>query len=738
MRPLLVLIVTTTLAAQVGNNPPRPPDSRQGNLDGYTAALVWPARYTTSAKTPNYLDPTGCQAYLVPRTDLDSEEVHPCGQWFRPKPGQYKVWLEGRGVISPMPSVLRWDDTPFAGHGLINVMPVVQAGSVTLSRKVKIPAHTGFRLLSLSSQFLGQPQRAFDRRSRSPYAGTSMPAGKTIAGLFDQKSGDAVALSGTFDVQPGKTVEIEPRLPAEGTDVLVVLRRPQPPRGADIALTLATETGVQSPSEALYAVDNVYAVWHGVRGRTARVLTESSTLHLPAIDLSLKPRTVVTFRGDLRARPSVGVSAFVPPEKIKTLELEVQELATRKALFETVLTAGTRKVIEALPATKLRFLLKADIWKTSKEVDLTSGDDDEVTFQLSPIRINGTLYSGTEAAKGKLRFEYARDQSLEVETDERGDYEAVVLHPAVYTTSIVVANDSAPPFVQFVDIDRDRRIDFTIPTNRITIVVRDANTGAPVPGAEIRMKSVWADDTRGDMTLNLRYRTDSAGHAVLPHLHPGGVTLSAVAAGYEDSTPQTLAINADTVSKEELLLRPIHGRPVRIVLPNGEAAAGAEVAVVRDGNGSITWRGSADPSGSILLPHHLGAVFVVRHPLAGSVAGLVHAVDADIRLASPVSPSLVFQTADADGNPVAFALLTFWINGVRLTDAAVSFAGWSGAGVSDQDGIWTGRNLPKGPVRVLATRNISPVQVSSGAYDSLSSVIEPVRPDETIKIRIVR
>jgi hypothetical protein len=67
-------------------------------------------------------------------------------------------------------------------------------------------------------------------------------------------------------------------------------------------------------------------------------------------------------------------------------------------------------------------------------------------------------------------------------------------------------------------------------------------------------------------------------------------------------------------------------------------------------------------------------------------------------------------------------MLTIWFGGVRLTGAAAAFATWS-IGATSGDGIWIGRGLPVGPVRLLFARNVSVQQISSGSLDGMASSI---------------
>src|SRR5664279_3366678 len=79
----------------------RLPDISKGEINGKVAMLAWPIsgveidKGGAGARATKLLSPEGCSTYLVSTQDLEHEVVYPCGKWFQPAEGRYRVWLEG-------------------------------------------------------------------------------------------------------------------------------------------------------------------------------------------------------------------------------------------------------------------------------------------------------------------------------------------------------------------------------------------------------------------------------------------------------------------------------------------------------------------------------------------------------------------------------------------------------------------------------------------------------------------
>lgn len=739
MRRLVALIV---LACGVGVPlafaQPRLPDPSTGSVDGKVATLVWPAKYR-DAKTWNLLPVEGCVAYFVPRSDLDAVHSYPCGQWVAPAPGWYKIWMETNGLISPAPLRLHYAGSKFQGNGLRAVAPVVPAGFIRLSDEVAVPRDQGLRLVSLRADghFLDWTP-AFDRRVPDPRQRVAMPAGVVLAGIFDRKSGDAVALARPADVGAGKSVVVRPAPPERHSDVLVIFRRPTLPARDAMRLQLTDARGARAPDAMLDAVDMVVAVWYGATGKRATVTFESERLMLRPVELTLTPKRVTTHRGELQMKPGVKVSVFASPEAFKEMSLTIHRLGSKEPIRVVPVSREPSYAIEGLPAEQLRVTLTADRWTFHKDIDLRDGTDGVVAFTLDPVVLRGKVSLAGEPARATLSFGDGTRELVNVETDEAGAYEAVFWEEALYVANVKLKDDDAEPFIDpAVPVERSRTVDFDLPGNRVTAVVIDAQAGTPIGGAAVGVTIEATHAEVGAMAMSLRHTADADGKVVLPRLRPGIAKVAASAQGYATSDPVSIEVEATTKRELRFALKRLEALRRLIVLPDGTPAAGAEAIVVSDPTaGRVVWSGTAAAGGEldIAAPDRSGIV-IVRHPSAASRAVPLSSDAEKVLLAAADPEPLVIRSTDSNDSPVRFALLTVWVDGLRLCDRAAAFATWSAMPLTDADGVWTGRNLPPAPLRLLVTKNVSPGRIATAAYDALAETIPYPRPGGPVTVK---
>jgi hypothetical protein len=395
--------------------------------------------------------------------------------------------------------------------------------------------------------------------------------------------------------------------------------------------------------------------------------------------------------------------------------------------------------IQALPPQQLRLVLTADQWTFTQDVDLTGGADSEATFLLEPIIARGAVYLGKEPARARIAFEYGTRDLFDVETGNDGRYEAVFWQSGMYVAKVRLQDDASAPFIDpAVDIDQTRILDFHLPANHVVARVFNASTGRPIPSATLGVVSEASHEEVGEMSLANRYTTNDKGTLVLPRLRPGRVHIEASAPGFAPSEPQEIEVDAATERELSFALEPVRTSRVRVVLADGAPAAGAEAIAIADlASGRVIWRGTAEPDGELKIGSRgPGAVVIVRHPNASTRAQMMSTLADTMQLAPADRVPLVVRSTDTSGAPVRFALLTVWIDGLRLTDSAAAFATWSNVGMTDADGVWSARNLPPAPIRVLATTNVTPAQLAAGAYDGLAQIVPYPRP-QTISLRVV-
>ncbi len=731
----LALAFTLSLLAGPQGGPIQLPDPSTGVIDGRDAALVWPARYRDST-TYELLPVAGCGAHFVPSTNLAAELTHPCGKWLNPEAGKYKVWLQGKDFISPHPLVLNAVKGS-TGRGYSMVAPVVASGLVALSNDVRLGAGEGLRLLSLKAQFFDDWGRAFDRRVADPRQPEAMPAGSALAGIFDQKTGDAIALSRPLVVAANQTTVAKPAAPERDSDVLVVLQKPLAPKREALQVSLKADAGPRRPDVLLHASDAVFAVWYGVGGNTATVTVDADALTLAPVALRLVPKRITTYRGALQAKPRLKVSVLAPQDAFEKMRVSLSGIGDPEPLRTVDVVPGANEV-EALPPQRLRVTLAADRWTFVQDVDLTDGLDGEVTFALEPIIARGTVYLAKEPAPARIAFEYGGRDLTKVETGEDGGYEAVFWQSGMYAAKVTLVNDAAAPFIDpAVDLERTRTLDFHLPANRIVARVFNRRTGLPIASATVGVVSEATHDEVGEMTLGHRYTADDQGMLVLPRLRPGHARVEASAPGFAPSEPQEIDVEEATKRELSFALEAVQTTRVRVVLPNGAPAAGAEALAVEPASSRVIWRGSAAPGGELEIGSRgPNAVVIIRHPQASTRALPASAIGETLQLAPGDLSPVVVRSTDTSGEPVRFALLSVWIDGLRLTDFAAAFATWSTASMTDADGVWSGRNLPAAPLRVLATRNVTPAQLAAGTYDGLAQTV-PYPRAPTIAVRVV-
>ncbi len=717
----------------------RLPDPATGVINGRDATAVWPARYE-GGKVQVLLPADGCRAHFVARDDPDNDRVYPCGQWLLPSIGKYRVWLEGKDFISPFPLAFTYIRDAFDGRGRSMLAPVVPAGFVTLSDDAHATTEQGLRLLSLNpSSDVDKWPCVFERRVAKPTGPAIMPEGVVLAGLFDRSTNDAIALSRPVAVRAGQTVVVRPTPPQDQSDVLVVLDRPRAPERDELRLSLKSDEKTRQPDVLLHAADAVFGVWYGVPGRDASLVVESKTLTLGPVTLSLRPNHVTTFRGSLRKKPRLTVSVIAPADLFKQMRIVLRRIHDRSPLREIALSGPGEQIIDSVPPERLRVTLTADQWEFNKDVDLTDGSDGQVSFLLEPIVVHGTVYLGKEAAPGRIAFEYAEHDQVTAETDERGEYHATFWSRGIYFAKVTLVGDPAAPFIDPVDIEHDGTLDVHLPNNRILARVIDARSGKPIADATINVFTEASHNVVGDMALGQRYVVDDGGRLVLPRLRPGRVTIGASATGYARSDPQVIEIGESTERDITFTLTRLDTVRSHVVLPSGSPAAGAEALVMDAVGRDVLWRGTAGADGNLEIgTAGIAGLLIVRHPQAAAMARSLSSVGESLLLAPADPMPLTVRSTDSSGNPVRFALLALWIDGIRLSDQPAAFAAWSNIGMTDVEGLWIGRNLPAVPLRMLATKRLTPVDLATGAYDSLAQTIPYPRPREVFNLATVQ
>jgi len=274
------------------------PPAETGEIGGQPAILMWPVLDGDGPPDQRLVDPAGCEAHLIPDTDLDRELVYPCGQWFVPPVGKYTTWLESPQWISTTAGVFHFFGGAFKGFGSRALVPVVPAGVVRMKSSVPLVPGATVRFISLDGKGYPLERRTTPAKAA---AGIRMPVRRAIAGVFGP-GGEALALTRPIDVTQRGALEVTAEAPRGGSGVLAILGRPADDKGYSKAtppLELQDERGAHAPDVVLYGPSRIYAVWYAARGTAATLRLRSKELRLDRNQLVLRPGRITTLRTEL-------------------------------------------------------------------------------------------------------------------------------------------------------------------------------------------------------------------------------------------------------------------------------------------------------------------------------------------------------------------------------------------------------------------------------------------------------
>jgi hypothetical protein len=732
----LGLLVGYQASAQPAQHITLPPardfDARKGLIDGRAAVGLWPS--TTSDIKGRPADPSGFEAHIALREALDSETVHPAGEWFFPwTSGVFLIWLESpaRSLISPSPTPLIYHfPAPAAEHGLAFVGRIVPAGRVRLDA----PACGGDCVLGLlhANSHIGtdgglrpEMKRLVAERGAVEH-GALMPVGTVAATLYDKRLKEYRAIDAPIAIASGQTAVLHLKPPGPGlSDLVVVLIRPKAIRKAtaeDAIPRLLLASG-QSPPPA-FAVSGpkrLYAIWKGVAAGKATLLVESKTLRLPQPEVVLRPGRVESVEAALVPLPRLGVRLDLPEElRSRPLRVSVESMrAPLTAVTRDVAAHAERTEFQNVPAVPLRVAVVAGPWELDDNIDLSDGKDAEVTLRAQLTTLEGTVYYGRDPRRGRLTFRTNHgDDEVSVETDAKGRYRIVLARPSAYMV-MVQFPDRGRPYLTVIDVPTSGHQDLRVPGNDFRIRVVRSDSGAPIPKADVSLTNTSVDE----VTQGFSLKTGDDGVAHVMPLRPGVVDIGASAphfgtADFKDKVPE-----GDFSREITLSLKPLEeGTPVALVLPSGQPALGAELWVQSDPTTPAAVL-SADEAGRVSLPDSAaGLPLLVRAPGAASGFVLWDGQSESIAL-GPAGPPLTIAARKENGDPAAWARLALWIGGARYNGNMLRWA--FSAQPSDRNGLTTLQSLPPGPLAVLVWSPDSRVSglVEAGAFDARQTMV---------------
>lgn len=699
---LLTAILVSSLIAAV-----KLPDIATGVIDGRVAVMLFP-RFGK-----DLVEPVGCTAHLVRRDD--TEVLFPCGKWFQPPVGRYRVWIEQNDLISPLQQLLVYGGGPFQGRGLGVVMDVVLGGNVSLPSDVKTAADDRLFLFHLDShRRLNTMGRSFERtvfgsKVRDPVL---MPEGRVIIAITD-RLGNAKALTRPISVPPRGTVSVAPRPPQEGSDVLVLLTRARTytTRYPDeIGVTVHAGGRSYDPDVFVTAGDRYYAVWYGIKASRARIELTSETVALPPEEVNLVPGAVSTLIRTVKVLPNLHISLRMPASSFEDEKRMIDILGEGQKTLRHFELSGTEETIESLPAEHLRVALTMGQWRFVRDVDLSSFDDGDVAFDLQPIIVSGKVFRGEHPARGELKF-YVGPKWVDTTTDDDGQYRMTLWEPRSYPVEIHLRGEKTPFREYFVELLSSQIRDFRVPDTQYAVRVTDAISGAPVASAEVASINEFRDSEDRPQQAMQKAQTGSDGRAELPPLRAGSVGVVVRAKGYRDSEPVTIPVDQETGSRlVAIRLQPETDTDLlALQLPSGAPGADAAViAIPAGGGGDVIWQSTSSADGTLTIPKTVrGSVLLIKHPNAAALVrtwdGLVQAT---WQLSNPMVP-LSVKVVDAAGDPCPFADVILWVDGIALRGNALRFLTEVPA-VSARDGYWRAHGLPAQTIEVVALRRFRP------------------------------
>jgi hypothetical protein len=710
MRPRDIVLATAAAFTIQAAAQQTLPDPAAGEIDGKQAVLLWPADGRVG----------GCRATLVPETDPDTELHYQCGEWFIPPFGRYKAWIEGPASISAAPSRLVYQSSQFSGKGLMAVVETTSAGEVML--ETPWPG-TSFRAINLESFTFGSVLApAFDRRaSGDEVRPIRMPAGRLLAGVFDPRSGDAVALARPVHIRAGGLTHVKPALPESGTDVLVVLDRPKVRTQAEedaVAFQLEVDGQRSPPGVLADSADRVYAVWYGVEGRRARVIANGRELTFAGREFPLFSRRVITVRGQLQPLPKL--RAEIAPGADLPADAHIQAKRLTGEVLIDVPLLDRMVDLGHMPAETIEVMLLSPEIELRRRVDLTSGIDDAVVFQPEPLTIRGRLTRGERGVSGSIAFTLGTRRPVTVATDDDGSYTAKLWAAGLYR--VVATASGTPPFeAGGRQLASDSVLNIDLPRASVVIEVVDETSRAPIVGA--RIAAVPAGGTSRALSRAQRAVTDGGGSATLPPIDPGTIELNLAADDYLAAERVLQVADSDETQHFTVELRPADANRtdrISLQLADGTPASGAQLMLTDRGLSASLWAGRADASGAAGVPRIAGTILLVRHTQAASIPLLV-TDGLEVRLPAP-APPLAVRFVNASGIPARYAGIILWVGGVRVSGGAMNFL-YGFPNATNVDGIWRGNNLPEAPLRILAVTAATGKFTAPEALDTLAMTI---------------
>ncbi len=741
---LSILLLNGLLSPVAGYEPAKHLPKGSGVIGGRASVAIFPVKKDGPSGESEFLEPAGLEVHLTPGDESEVELVYPAASWFQPPPGQYRMWLQGDWRMTPFSLLMSYSSRATTGEMRVT-MPLGEAGRVKLPAGADTAQDLALHLLH------GGPylEAGFPRWEISPQRaaaevgeGVLMPVGRTIGAVWDRKARKYVALSRPFEVRARHTVEVPLDRPGSGAHLVAKLERPSVADSAaelEVELAVSQPDGERPPDVTVLTTDRVYAFWYDLAAGPAELGGGSKETYLERRQLDLRSGTIEHVTAEFRPLPALDVELDLPaPLRHEKPTLEIRRLPRGEVLERRDLGAAVSSLrFERLPAALLEVALQSAVGTFSRRVDLSSGKDGFLLLKPELITLAGTVFYGDEPHAAKLTFANAGGETV-TETGEDGAYEVVVVDP-VRTVSIELSGVDRAPYVDFFmpALDQSRDLDFHLPDGTFQARVLDAATGRGVPRATVDLRNGFFEESedggagKREKAVFQSAVADDTGTALLPPMREGTLEIRASAKGYsrmrEPLKAQVLDDRADQTF--EIRLDPIGDSvAVHLLLPGGVPAAGADVVLLDSlASGRELFAAKADADGAVEPPRKQVGWLLVKHPAAGSSVRPWQPSDDEGELEWTLPPAadrpLTLRVTDGSGLQAApRAEVAVWVEGRRLSGSTLAWL-VGASPLADPNGYWIGRNLPPGPVSVLAWSGRAREDAWAGRLDAKATAV---------------
>lgn len=648
-----------------------------------------------------------------------AEALHPCGAPLSLSSEALLVWIEQgeevSGQIAP-PS----DSVD---------LPLVPAGALQL--ELESLANDEQRTVRL----LNSGSVPFTRTIRVGKAAQRllMPDGTTVALELDAR-GDVSRLA-TSKIVPRRVASIRPVVPAEGAALVGIFKVPTVVPQREIGAFLLD--GNRGVDLAVYRGSEIVTLWSGLAAGARQLALRSDTYRFAPASLRLRERNIVTTRGELWPLPALKVTIDVPEDALPAWRALDPSLVIRRTADKKVVrrsdSATGEQLFSFLPPDSYDAVLKTSKWTFVRRADLTAGADDAVSFSPEPFTISGTLTAGGEPRSSTVSFRRGNGDTTKVQSDATGQYEVTLWMSDMYIVEVSLDHASPqPPFSRAMRLWSTRRVDIQVPMTKVIVHVTDAATNEPLADAEVVTLNRWNDPQSGKGAASHTVKTNARGIAELAPLSRGTAEIHVKAAGYFKDDPTTIEIQDDRFERTiAVSLRPAgESSDLSISFPEGSPAAEADVMVAADATGrQILWTGKSDTRGRVSVPRSLiGSILLVRHRAAAGIARRFTGAEEKLVLAAP-SPQPLLVNVERRGQSARNAAMTVWYGALPISNVALQFL-LRVPPVTSIDGQWAAPNLPREPIRILASSGMIDAAIATGAYEALATVVPEPRPNQ--------